>query len=108
MMKREELRATIRAAQRDLRFVEGALGVLGVERTGPQEFGRGELMALVCDAWRAGFDGNVAVAREICRIKGWEADDERMRSLRLKVKDVAKRIRRREREDAVRLSDPFA
>jgi hypothetical protein len=101
--KRDELLLVLRKAHRELAVIQAAIRVLD-ETPGPVLlFRRGELMQLVCDAQRAGFDQPLEIAHWICREKAWDAAPELVRDVRLKVKAVTKLIRRREREDAVRL-----
>ncbi|WP_417488864.1 hypothetical protein [Maricaulis sp.] len=56
-------------------------------------FERGQLKRLVCDAMRAGVEGNRAIALSVIETMGWEATDERVRDVAARVKDVTKRFR---------------
>ncbi|WP_417494391.1 hypothetical protein [Maricaulis sp.] len=93
LTKRDELRATIKSAQSDLRAIEAAIRIMGGEAPRTQLFARGQLKALVCDAMRAGAEGNRAIALSVIETMRWEATDERVRDVALRVKDVTKRFR---------------
>ncbi|WP_417495537.1 hypothetical protein [Maricaulis sp.] len=91
--KRDELRAIIKSAQADLRTIEAAIRVMGGNAAPTQLFARGQLKALVCDAMRAGAEGNHAIALAVIARMEWEATDERVRDVTGRVKDVTKRFR---------------
>lgn len=92
LTKRDELRATIKSAQSDLRTLEAAIRIMGGDIARIQLFARGQLKALVCDAMRAGAEGNRAIALSVIETMRWEASDERVRDVTARVKDVTKRF----------------
>lgn len=93
LKKRDELRATIKSAQADLRIIEAAIKVIDPEAGPVRLFGRGQLKRLVCEAIRAGHEGNREIAREVIARMGWECTDERLRNITSRVKDVTKTFR---------------
>lgn len=91
--KRDELRATIKAAQADLRAIEAAIRIMGGPPTRTQLFKRGHLKRFVCEAMREGIEGNREIARDVIRRIDWGCTDERLRDVTARVKDVTKTFR---------------
>lgn len=105
LAKRAELVSVIRQAQADVDLIDRALELVGCNA--PKNvllFRRGHLQRLVCDARRAGYEQPKAITEEIFRVLDWEHDRELFYRIRMGVKEVLKRLRKRERE-AVRLAD---
>lgn len=93
--KREELRATIAKARDDLKAIEAAIRVFeGTPKKRPDKlFARGHLMALVCNAMRAGHESNRDIARYVVEQMEWEPTQERLSDITRRVKDVTKRLK---------------
>lgn len=104
MKKREELAAIALGARNQLKVIDAAIRILGDAPRPARQFERGQLMRMVCDAQRSGISGDMDIARVICGLQGWGDDPSLLTEVRLKVKDVTKRMRRKARDEAVRLN----
>ncbi|WP_022697194.1 hypothetical protein [Euryhalocaulis caribicus] len=91
--KRDELRAEIKALRADLKTVEAAIRIMGGDTSPQRIFKRGQLKRLVCDAMREGAESNRDIALVVIREMDWEATDERVRDITVRVKDVTKTLR---------------
>lgn len=103
LAKRAELVSAIRQAQADVDLIDRAIELVGCNS--PKNvllFRRGHLQRLVCDARRAGYDHPKAITEEIFRVLDWEHDAALFLRVRMGVKEVLKRLRKRER-DMVRM-----
>ena len=97
--KRDELRDTIKTARADLKVIEAAIRVMEGPQTRQTLFKRGHLKRLVCDAMRAGAEGNRDIAIVVIDRMGWEATDERVRDIAVRVKDVTKTFKQETRHN---------
>ncbi|MCW5723537.1 MAG: hypothetical protein KIS81_01105 [Maricaulaceae bacterium] len=93
--KRTELRAVISKARADLKAIEAAIRVFDAPAPRRVLFQRGHLQRLVFDAMRQGAQDNAEITDYVMTAMGWDASDKALfADIRVRVKDVTKRIAR--------------
>jgi len=94
LRKREELMAQIQGLQSAVFHIDQALALIGYGKGAKaRRFANGELMALVCEAERAGHQTATRIAQYIMAAKGMDASDKALsRRMVFAVKDCRKRM----------------